>query len=479
MKHKLFILFAVICLMFLVGCKEKQPDNPGNNPGDGDGQGETLEAPVFEMDKDYYVIGETIGFKLVNYDTLEDINITFDTTNGVKVNDDGTITARRVGTYTATLSLKEDSTKSSSVEFSVYKKSFQLDSTTLTIAVGDKAEVWVYDFTDLYETKDEDFTYSVDNESVATVENGVVTAKGVGVVTVFATSKLNPNVTSNITIKVGDPTTDVMIRPSKELCQIKVGEELPMTITGGYDPNEFVWLCDDAEIARVTKYDGELQVTGVGEGKAFITCYNIKDPSNRHKYLVSVEGELIIDYRKRLIELAYEQIGIKEGIDANGEYDNMTKFGIWYGNYGEPWCATFVSWVWYHAGLSNNLLLKYQGCTAGMGWCKEQGIFKTKEEYTPKTGDIVFFQSGSVYNGVSSHTGIVAHCDGEYIYTIEGNRSNRVDVWRLSVDNYTIIGYGVPNYPGLETYDDFAWIKEQQPDGSYLWNAVSNGESTT
>ena len=424
MKHKLFILFAVICLMFLVGCKEKQPDNPGNNPGDGDGQGETLEAPVFEMDKDYYVIGETIGFKLDNYDTLEDINITFDTTNGVKVNDDGSITARRVGTYTATLSLKEDSTKSSSVEFSVYKKSFQLDSTTLTIAVGDKAEVWVYD-------------------------------------------------------KVGDPTTDVMIRPSKELCQIKVGEELPMTLTGGYDPNEFVWLCDDIEIARVTKYDGELQVTGVGEGKAFITCYNIKDPSNRHKYLVSVEGELIVDYRKRLVELAYEQIGIKEGIDANGEYDNMTKFGIWYGNYGEPWCATFVSWVWYHAGLSNNLLLKYQGCTAGMGWCKEQGIFKTKEEYTPKTGDIVFFQSGSVYNGVSSHTGIVAHCDGAYIYTIEGHRSNRVDVWRLSVDNYTIIGYGVPNYPGLETYDDFAWIKEQQPDGSYLWHAVSNGESTT
>ena len=78
MKHKLFILFAVICLMFLVGCKEKQPDNPGNNPGDGDGQGETLEAPVFEVDKDYYVIGETIGFKLDNYDTLEDINITFD-----------------------------------------------------------------------------------------------------------------------------------------------------------------------------------------------------------------------------------------------------------------------------------------------------------------------------------------------------------------------------------------------------------------
>ena len=71
--------------------------------------------------------------------------------------------------------------------------------------------------------------------------------------------------------------------------------------------------------------------------------------------------------------------------------------------------------------------------------CDEYGfnmdvVEELYKEYTPTTGDIVFFQSSSVYNGVSSHTGIVAHCDGEYIYTIEGNRSNRVDVWRIKVD---------------------------------------------
>ena len=108
-----------------------------------------------------------------------------------------------------------------------------------------------------------------------------------------------------------------------------------------------------------------------------------------------------------------------------------------------------------------------------MDWCLQQGIFKYKEEYTPTTGDIVFFLSAG-----AGHTGIVAHCDGEYIYTIEGNRSNRVDVWRIKLTNATITGYAVPNYPGLEEYENFSWIKEPKADGSYIWTNVSSGDST-
>lgn len=478
MKNKIFVLMLVFGLLFITGCKEKTNDN--NNDDDKQTNNPTeLEMPIIEMDKEYYNVGDEIGFKLENYDSLDLFNITFDDQYAVKFNDDGTITARRNGEYTVTLSLKEDTSKNIALDFKVYKSSFALDSTTTIIAVGDKVEVWVYDFNGLYETKNEDFNYTVDNTDIATIENGVLTALGIGTVTVTATSKYNPLVKSNLSIRVGDPTSEFMIRPSVELAKIKVGEILPFTMTAGQDPAKFKWLCDDSEIARTTKYDTCVEVSGVAEGKAYITCYNEEDPTIKTKYLITVEGEIEVDYRKRLVELAYDQIGIKEGLKPNGEYDNDTKFGRWYGNNGEPWCATFVSWVWYHAGLSTKLLLKYQGCTAGMEWCKEQGIFKTKEEYTPTTGDIVFFQSSSVYNGVSSHTGIVAHCDGEYIYTIEGNRSNRVDVWRIKVDNTRIIGYGIPNYPGPKEYDDFAWIKEQQPDGSYLWTNVSAGDSTT
>ena len=470
MKSKWLVFILVFGLLLITGCKDKQTTG-GGNPSGGGG---TLEAPVASMDKDHYVIGDTIGFKLENYDNLDAINVTFDTTNGVKVNEDGTITARRVGNYTATLSLKEDSSKFVALEFAVYKSSIKLDSTTSSIAVGDKTEVWVYDFTDFFETKESDFNYSVDNESVATIENGILTAKGIGTVTVTATSIYNERVKGNITIVVGDVNSEFMIRPEIELGKIKVGEILPFTMTNNEKPDDFEWLCDDKEIARVTKYDTAVEVSGVKEGKAFIVCYKKDDPTISARYLITVEGEVKIDYRKRFIELAYEQIGIKEGLKPNGSYDNDTKFGRWYGNNGEPWCATFVSWCWYHAGLSNDLLLKYQGCSTGKEWCEEQGIFKYKEEYTPTTGDIVFFLSAG-----AGHTGIVAHCDGEYIYTIEGNRSNRVDVWRIKLTNATITGYAVPNYPGLEEYDDFSWIKEQQADGSYLWTNVSSGDSTT
>lgn len=467
MKSKWLVLLLVFGLLFITGCK----DNDGNDDGGNDGS--RLEDPIVTMDKDHYAIGDLIGFNLENYDSLDLFNVEFDTTNGVRVNADGTFTARRVGDYTATLSLKEDSSKVIAVEFSIYKSSFELDSTTSTIAVDDKIEVWVYDFTGLYETKEDDFIYSVDNKDVAEIENGVLTAKGIGTVTVTATSKYNERVQGKITIIVGDPDSSFMIRPTVELAKIKVGEILPFEMTNGQNPDEFEWLCDDAEIARVTKYDTVLEVSGVKEGKAYIVCYKKSDPSISSRYLITVEGEVEIDYRKRFIELAYEQIGIKEGLKPDGSYDNDTKFGRWYGNTGEPWCATFVSWCWYHAGLSNDLLLKYQGCSTGKQWCEEQGIFKYKEDYTPTTGDIVFFLSAG-----AGHTGIVAHCDGTYIYTIEGNRSNRVDVWRIKLTNATITGYAVPNYPGLEEYDDFSWIKEQQEDGSYLWTNVSSGDST-
>lgn len=180
-----------------------------------------------------------------------------------------------------------------------------------------------------------------------------------------------------------------------------------------------------------------------------------------------------IDYRAKLVQLAYSQVGIYEGKDAKGSYNNIQKYGAWYGNNGQPWCAMFVSWNWHHAGLSHDLLLKYQGCYTGKEWCEKKGIFKYKKNYTPITGDIVFFLS----NG-ASHTGIVAYCDGTYIYTIEGNRSNKVGVWRIKLNNKTITGYAVPNYPASSTLEDFSWIKEKQQNGKYLWTHVTSGDST-
>ena len=124
----------------------------------------------------------------------------------------------------------------------------------------------------------------------------------------------------------------------------------------GYKAKDLVWSTTNSEVIRVTGYEDIVKVVAVGEGIANITCYDEKNPDIKASYRLKVNGVGDIDYVTRFINLAYEQVGIVE------EGDNIQKFGKWYGNNGQPWCATFVSWCWWHSGLSNDLLLKYQGC---------------------------------------------------------------------------------------------------------------------
>ena len=118
MKNKIFVLVLVFGLLFITGCKEKDnndDDKQTDNPTE-------LEMPIIEMDKEYYCVGDKIGFELENYDSLDLFNITFDDEYAVKFNDDGTITARRNGEYTVTLSLKEDTSKNIALDFKVYER---------------------------------------------------------------------------------------------------------------------------------------------------------------------------------------------------------------------------------------------------------------------------------------------------------------------------------------------------------------------
>lgn len=65
-------------------------------------------------------------------------------------------------------------------------------------------------------------------------------------------------------------------------------------------------------------------------------------------------------------------------------------------------------------------------------------------KYTPLPGDIVFFDWN--HNGGLDHVGIVEKVSGEYIYTIEGNSSNRVARRKYKLTSKDINGYGIPNY---------------------------------
>lgn len=155
------------------------------------------------------------------------------------------------------------------------------------------------------------------------------------------------------------------------------------------------------------------------------------------------QGSVSLD---NFVNIALNESGIVE------KYDNLTKYGDWYGMDGQPWCAMFVSWCAYQAGLlatannTNGIIPKYAAVSAGLDWYKRKSRFGAKGSYLPRYGDILFLKNDA------SHTAIMVGYDESTnkIYTIEGNLSNRVcKVWRYA-DDSRITGYGVngSNSPG-------------------------------
>ena len=72
------------------------------------------------------------------------------------------------------------------------------------------------------------------------------------------------------------------------------------------------------------------------------------------------------------------------------------------------------------------------------------------------------------------HTGICAYVEGDYMYTIEGNSSDKVGIWRWSLKDARITGYASPEYPEYNgTVKDFSFLAGKDESGKYYWTNVS------
>lgn len=174
----------------------------------------------------------------------------------------------------------------------------------------------------------------------------------------------------------------------------------------------------------------------------------------------------------KVLEIAEQQVGYLEKASnkdldsktANAGYSNYTKFardldamtGFYNGpKQGYPWCEVFVDWCMVKAyGESKALQLLCQprksagaGCTQSAQYYKNSGRFFK----TPEVGDQIFFTWG----GDVEHTGLVWKVTDKYVYTIEGNTSDKSGVvangggvFKKSYlkTNSAIYGYGRPNY---------------------------------
>lgn len=148
-----------------------------------------------------------------------------------------------------------------------------------------------------------------------------------------------------------------------------------------------------------------------------------------------------------IVEVATQVVGYSYG----------EPYWSWYGwDYRVEWCAVFVSWVANECGfISDGTIPRFSSCSDGMGHFQRNNQYQSADsDYTPKAGDIVFFDWEG--DGLPNHVGIVTSATdgGSIVYTVEGNTSNprdgREGVWQKTRYRSSILGYGIPLYPGSE-----------------------------
>lgn len=133
-----------------------------------------------------------------------------------------------------------------------------------------------------------------------------------------------------------------------------------------------------------------------------------------------------------LVRVAAKEIGNVGG----------NKYWKWYGFSSHVhWCACFVSWCENECGLlKTESAPKFALVSGGANWFKKKGQWAGRS-YTPKPGDIVFFDWES--DGEMDHVGIVETADGKTVHTIEGNSSNACRRQAYTRGRSPIVGYGL------------------------------------
>lgn len=141
-----------------------------------------------------------------------------------------------------------------------------------------------------------------------------------------------------------------------------------------------------------------------------------------------------------LVKVALSQVG-----NVGGQI-----YWSWYGfTSRQPWCACFVSWCADQCGfIEQGIIPRYSFCPSGVDWFKQRNQWQNNT-YTPKAGDIVFFDWQG--DGISDHTGIVQYAENGSIVTVEGNTSNisngNGDSCQVRTRSPSMImGYGTPAY---------------------------------
>ncbi len=212
-------------------------------------------------------------------------------------------------------------------------------------------------------------------------------------------------------------------------------------------------------------------VCGKEEHAHTLGCYSNPeaDVESAESWSHSVSGvELTSNWRRDLIavtgsQLGYQESGRNYAVAEDGETKKgYTRYGAWYGDSYGDWSAMFVSFCLHYAGIPTECFPQEADCSAWVDklQSEEYGLYSAATgEYQPMAGDLVFFDRDG--DGSSDHVGLVAEriVDEQGtptgIKTIEGDVGDQVKYGICSVEDETILGYGIlPDNPNQTQSSD-------------------------
>ena len=211
--------------------------------------------------------GETVTLTAtVKPDDATDKTVTWSTSDAsVATVNDGVVTAKKVGTATITAKAGD---KSATCEITVVATpvtSVTLNKTSASVKAGETVTLTATVKPD--DATDKTVTWSTSDATVATVSNGVVTAKKVGTATITAKAG-DKSATCEITV-VSTPVTAVTL--NKTYVSLKAGETVTLTATVKPDDatdKTVTWGSSDESVAKVENGI----VTAIGKGLSTITA---------------------------------------------------------------------------------------------------------------------------------------------------------------------------------------------------------------
>lgn len=122
----------------------------------------------------------------------------------------------------------------------------------------------------------------------------------------------------------------------------------------------------------------------------------------------------------------------------------------------DAWCATTVSFAFIVNKLAgkpgSGALFQCVECSCAemVKLGKQQGIFVESDSYTPKPGDVIFYDWQDFGKGDDKghpdHVGIVISVSGGIINVIEGNKADAIGRRKISVNGRYIRGFICPKY---------------------------------